>query len=99
MEGKIFNTQEVQGFIIEESICDYGLEAIAVANGKIILNQISTNEAFAKADLGFSYAKESEYHAKKRHELYSKIFPQNYEMKWCGIKKWDDLISTILVKN
>jgi len=99
MTEKILNTQVIEGFIIEESICDFGLEAIAVANGKIICSHLSTNEAFAKADLGFDYAPQSDHNATKKHQSYSQIFSNGYKMKWSGIKKWNYLTSHILIKN
>jgi len=100
MTEKILNTQVIEGFIIEDTICDFGLEAIAVANGKIICSHFSSNEEFAKADLGFNhFLPESAHNAIRKHESYLKIFPNGYEMKWCGIKKWNYLTSHILIRN
>lgn len=91
--------QKIYGYIIQDSINASGLEAIAVANNKIIANHISSNEGFAKADLGFEHASPSEHHNKRRHELFAKLFPNGYELIWVGEKTWQELTSEILIKN
>ncbi len=88
---KYMSEEIICGVIYKETISPWGMKAFAINNGKIIGEHISSNEIFAKADLGFDYATDSAEHHKRRHDFYKELFPSGYKMVWLGIKNHEEI--------
>lgn len=74
--------------------------AIDGETGEPISSHVSSNDLYAKHDLGFADTpiEESEGHHKRNHEIYAAKYPQGYEMVWIGNYDGNRMISDLIGK-